>query len=92
MAAYLFTLAFSKWPAVAKWLVPVFHIACWGIPIAVTVSLGASGLLGELVACYVFLERERGRGFSSYYISLTSLAYLQHAYTQTVQPFFNPYV
>jgi len=31
VAAYLFTHAgaFSKWPAVAKWLVPVFHI---GIP------------------------------------------------------------
>ena len=49
VAAYLFTLAYSKWPAVAKLLVPVFHVACWGIPIAITVSLGATGLLGELV-------------------------------------------
>ena len=48
VAVYLFVIAFSRWPIVAKLLVPVLHVTCWGIPFIITVSLGAKQLLGKL--------------------------------------------
>ena len=51
VAVYLFVIAFSSWPTVAKLLVPVLHVACWGIPFIITVSLGAKQLLGKLCSC-----------------------------------------
>ena len=54
VGVYLFVIAFSRWPTVAKLLVPVLHIACWGIPFIITVSLGATQLLGRLCSCPAF--------------------------------------
>ena len=48
VAVYLFVIAFSRWPIVAKLLVPVLHITCWGVPFIITVSLGAKQLLGMI--------------------------------------------
>ena len=54
VAVYLFVIAFSRWLTVSKLLVPVLHIACWGIPFIITVSLGATQLLGRLCSCPAF--------------------------------------
>ena len=48
VAVYLFVIAFSRWPIVAKLLVHVLHVTCWGVPFIITVSLGAKQLLGMI--------------------------------------------
>ncbi len=48
VAIYMFVIVVPQKPAIAKALIPVFYIVCWGVPAAIAASLAATGLLGKL--------------------------------------------